>query len=167
MRSSPCNPFKAPHDLRGQAALEACIVIAVLSTLACPCVEYGRMALDRMAASQAANALAAQACAVGDVDASAFLANSFPQLGECAQASVNVSPRKATEYVHRLSYGSGRFENRDSTLVYRTIETEVEIARDFVTPPAVLFSSFFGTEGYRVAGKGFAIKDETVESAGW
>lgn len=156
-----------PRPASGQAAVEACIVLALASCLACPCCEFGRMALDRMAASQAAGSIASLAAERGGIDEESFLAASFPHISEVADARVSISPATRKNYSHHLSYGDGLFKDRDSTLTYRTVEATVTVAREFVTPMGSLFSTFLGTEGYRVEGKGVAVKDESALSGDW
>lgn len=167
MRRPRCRLSQSSPDQKGQAAIESCLVLFLTACLACPCFEFGRICLDRMAASQAANALAALAASQERLDPEACLEASFPQISDAARVAVEISPAKKKSYLHRLSYGDGEFKDRASLLTFRKIEVSVEVSRDFATPIGALISPLLGTEGYRVEGHGIALKDETVQSGSW
>lgn len=167
MRRPECRLSKSPPNQKGQAAIESCLALFLMACLACPCLEFGRMCLDRMAASQAAGALASLAASQETMDVKTCLETSFPQISDVANVTVETSPAERKRYLHRLSYGNGEFKDRISLLTFRKIEVRVEVNRDFITPIGILISPLLGTEGYCIEGRGVALKDETVPSGDW
>ncbi|MEF9841325.1 MAG: hypothetical protein RR955_02790 [Raoultibacter sp.] len=158
--------------ISGQASVECTFALLVLFALACPCVEFGRMAADSIAASSAATDLA-RAAASNRVstprEQQAFLETAYPSIAPAARFTITTGLPQKNSYSHHFYTQNGEVRTRPSYTQCRTIETEVCVSRHYITPTGVLIAPFTGntTQRYEIHASGSALRDETVEGGGW
>ena len=161
-----------PQHASGQASVECAFALLVLFVMACPCVEFGRMASDSIAASSAATDLARGAASnrfSTPREQQAFLETAYPSIASAARFTITTGLPQKNSYPHHFYAQNGEVRTRPSYTQSQTIETDVCVSRHYITPTGLLIAPFTGntTQRYEICASGFAIRDETVEGGGW